>query len=223
MWLPLARPFNMPLARELALWLRNTRITPNQVTLAGGALRVAGAVLAGFGSWPLNVVAAFMVEAAWTLDLTDGYLARLTRRTSAIGHWLDTFMDEVGTVAILAALAVGSMRATGQQVWLYVGLGALMASYLTSFGFWYDGLNAPIESAETVTGRNGSPPGKLSALPRRGLSALLSLHRSIDARPHVLAAGLLFNVPYVLVGFFAIAGGVSLIRYFQLQLRGRGP
>ncbi len=218
MWLPLARPFNMPAARGLAIWLRGTSVTPNQVTLAGLAMRLGAAVAAGFGTWPLGIGAAVLIETAWTLDLADGYLARLTGRTSKLGRWLDTFVDEAGSVTILAALTVGAMRATGDALWLYVGLAAMAANHLTAFGFWYGGNEG---GGDQPANSAGQLPRRPRGLVQRVGSGFFGVYRSIDARPHILALGLLANVPQALVGFFALAGTLSLLRYVQIQFAKR--
>jgi CDP-diacylglycerol--glycerol-3-phosphate 3-phosphatidyltransferase len=71
------------------LWLK---ITPNQVTIAGTVLNVAAAAL---------VVADHLIYAgivflvAGCFDMLDGALARLAKKTTPFGAFLDSTLDRV--------------------------------------------------------------------------------------------------------------------------------
>src|SRR5438105_648090 len=127
-----------PPAAVVVYLLRNTRITPNQVTF-GSSVIAAGAcamfaVLPGYGAL---VAAALVFELSFVLDCADGQLARLRKTASPLGHLLDFLMDELKAMLLFGCVAVRLWRQTGDDRLLVVGLAGLfcLASgiALTSF------------------------------------------------------------------------------------------
>ncbi len=127
-----------PPAAVVVYALRNTPITPNQVTFLSAIIAAAACAmfvaLPGYG-WAL--VAALVFELSFVLDCADGQLARLRKIASPLGHLLDFLMDELKAMLLLGAVAVRLWRETGDERLLIVGLAALfcLASgiSLTSF------------------------------------------------------------------------------------------
>lgn len=127
-----------PPAAVVVYVLRNTRITPNQITFASALIAAAACAL--FIAWPTwvgLVVAAAIFELSFVLDCADGQLARHRKIASPIGHLLDFLMDELKAMLLFGAVAVRLWRATADDRLLLVGLGGLfcLASgiALTSF------------------------------------------------------------------------------------------
>jgi phosphatidylglycerophosphate synthase len=127
-----------PPAAVVVYLLRNTRISPNQVTFLS-ALVAAGAA-AMFVTLPGRtgaIAAALVFEASFVLDCADGQLARLRKVSSVLGHLLDFLMDELKAMLVLGCVAVRLWRVDGDVRYLIVGLAGLfcLASglMLTSF------------------------------------------------------------------------------------------
>jgi phosphatidylglycerophosphate synthase len=127
-----------PPAAVVVYLLRNTPITPNQVTFLS-AFVAAGAcalLIACLGWIPL-VIAAALFELSFVLDCADGMLARLRKTASPLGHLLDFLMDELKAMLLYGAVAVRMWRETGDARLLIVGIagGFCLASgiALTSF------------------------------------------------------------------------------------------
>lgn len=127
-----------PPAAVVVYVLRNTRITPNQITF--GSALIAAAACALFIAWPSwtgLIVAAAIFEFSFVLDCADGQLARHRKIASPIGHLLDFLMDELKAMLLFGAVAVRLWRHTADDRLLLVGLGGLfcLASgiALTSF------------------------------------------------------------------------------------------
>lgn len=127
-----------PPAAVVVYALRDTPITPNQVTFLS-AFVAAGAcalLIACLGWIPL-VIAAALFEFSFVLDCADGMLARLRRLASPLGHLLDFLMDELKAMLLYGAVAVRMWRETGDVRMLLVGIagGFCLASgiALTSF------------------------------------------------------------------------------------------
>lgn len=104
-------PWNLYVCRPVAAVFvhaaAETRVTPNQITLASLVVAVFAAVLLvllpGFVGLAVAVV---VFELSYVLDCADGMLARLRNQQSTAGHLFDFLMDEIKAFAILGASAV---------------------------------------------------------------------------------------------------------------------
>lgn len=114
-----------PLARSLG----NAGITANQVTLAGFAVSLAGALLVAAGWFAMGGL-LYLLGAVF--DLLDGVLARETDQTSDFGAFLDSTLDRVTEGVLFAGLAFHF--AAAEEAWLAaLTVLALMGAYLTSY------------------------------------------------------------------------------------------
>jgi phosphatidylglycerophosphate synthase len=144
-----------PPAAIVVYALRNTPITPNQVTfLSAVVAAVACAIFAGLPGWLWLVVAALIFEFSFVLDCADGMLARLRKIASPVGHLLDFLMDELKAMLLFGCVTVRLWRDTGDERLLVVGLAGLfcLASgiALTSF------MRRPEYGAKAIT-EDGQP------------------------------------------------------------------
>jgi len=127
-----------PPAAVVVYVLRNTPITPNQVTFLSAFVAAgACALLIACLGWVPLVIAAALFEFSFVLDCADGMLARLRKLASPLGHLLDFLMDELKAMLLYGAVAVRMWRETGNARMLLVGIagGFCLASgiALTSF------------------------------------------------------------------------------------------
>ena len=125
-------------AAPLVYALRNTRITPNQVTMFAVIVCMgAGALWVSWLSWLSLILGALVFELSFVLDCVDGMLARVRKLASPLGHLLDFLMDELKAMLLYGCVTVRLWRQTGDDWLLIVGLGGLfcLASgiALTSF------------------------------------------------------------------------------------------
>ena len=116
-----------PPAAVVVYLLRNTPITPNQVTFASALIAAGACAMFAFqpGCWLWVVAAALVFEFSFVLDCADGMLARLRKIASPLGHLLDFLMDELKAMLLYGAVTVRMWRETGDERLLIVGLGAL--------------------------------------------------------------------------------------------------
>src|SRR5215470_17190395 len=101
------RPWDARLARRLVTPLKDSRATPNHLTtvrLAFG-LAAAAAFLPGTYGW-MNIGALLMVLSNF-LDHTDGELARISGKTSRIGHIYDLASDALVTILLFLSIGIG--------------------------------------------------------------------------------------------------------------------
>jgi archaetidylinositol phosphate synthase len=96
-----------PLAQAVVLALAPLRVPPPAVVLVGAGTGLAGAVELGRGHL---IVAALLVQLKTVLDNADGQLARLTRRVTLLGRYLDSECDLVVDAALFAALGWYTQR-----------------------------------------------------------------------------------------------------------------
>jgi len=119
-----------PPASVVVYFLRNTPITPNQVTFLATFVALGSAAMFIFlPGWWGAVLAALVFELSFVLDCVDGQLARLKKTASKIGHHLDFLMDEIKAFFILGAVTVRLWRFEPDPrratLYLLVGLAAL--------------------------------------------------------------------------------------------------
>jgi phosphatidylglycerophosphate synthase len=117
-----------PVAAVLVNALKDSRVTPNQVTLASFVVGVASAGLLLVLPGRLGLLVAVLVyQASYVLDCADGMLARWRGLASPAGHLLDFLMDELKAFAILAAAAVRLQMEHPEQPFALLGIGGLVS------------------------------------------------------------------------------------------------
>ncbi|MEO1222193.1 MAG: CDP-alcohol phosphatidyltransferase family protein, partial [Pseudomonadota bacterium] len=114
-----------PLSMRLAKGLVPTPVTPNMVSIAGGAMIIVAAVVYGLsGSW-MGVAFALVLHMSWhVLDGADGDLARLTGRTSSTGEVVDGICDIAGHVVLYVSLGIMLAQEVGSLTAWILAVGA---------------------------------------------------------------------------------------------------
>lgn len=163
------RPWDARLARRLVTPLKDSRATPNHLTtlrLAAG-LAAAAAFLPGTYGWT-NLGALLMVLSNF-LDHTDGELARISGKTSRIGHIYDLASDALVTVLLFLAIGIGVGTRVGTLLQLppaWLGLAAGSAVALIFY------LRMRIES---MVGKSGTQQGRLAGFETEDVLYLMPL------------------------------------------------
>ena len=144
-----------PPGAVVVYFLRNTRITPNQITFISAFVAAgACAMFALLPGWHWLIAAALVFEFSFVLDCADGQLARLRKVASPVGHLLDFLMDELKAMLLFGCVAVRLWRETTDERLLIVGLAGLFCLAagiaLTSF------MRRPEYGAKPVT-EDGQP------------------------------------------------------------------
>ena len=123
-----------PLIRHLS-WrvsarLSRTAITPNQITLLGAVVGVAGIFLFLQGGLAGRAagLAAFVFNSL--CDHCDGEVARLTGRTSRFGDLLSEVCGALFHGGLFFGLAWNMFVETGDQLWLWCGVSTAVAALL---------------------------------------------------------------------------------------------
>jgi phosphatidylglycerophosphate synthase len=128
--------FIYPLARRLTVLIVNrTSITPNQVTFSAMGLRSVTAFCFWYGSRWAFIVGAVAYYLAYVCDCADGPIARLTKKTSELGRYLDHVADLVGDIVILLVLAYGQGLLPSPMIFgmIFIHVAECYISYLSGF------------------------------------------------------------------------------------------
>jgi phosphatidylglycerophosphate synthase len=117
-----------PPAAVLVYLLRNTPITPNQVTILSVLVCAgAGAMFITLPGHLWVALAALVFELSFVLDCVDGQLARLRKMASPLGHLFDFLMDEIKAMLIFGCIAVMLWRNSADDIYLWAGITGLFA------------------------------------------------------------------------------------------------
>ena len=183
----LQRPWDARLARRLVAPLKDTWVTPNHLTtirLAVG-LAAAAAFLPGTYGWS-NLAALFLILSNF-LDHTDGELARMSGKTSRIGHIYDLASDAAVTILLFVAIGVGVGVGARTRIALQVSpvlLGAIAGCAIALIFY----LRMRIES---MAGKAASRQASLGGFETEDVLYLLPLVTLSDALvPCLVAAAL---------------------------------
>jgi len=115
---PIPRTWDARAARWLVTPLAHTRVTPNHLTTLRLAIGVAGAFYLALGGF-LNVnIGAFLIVLSNFVDHTDGELARISGKTSRIGHFYDLAADALVTVLLFVGMGYGLAARSAGAGWL---------------------------------------------------------------------------------------------------------
>jgi phosphatidylglycerophosphate synthase len=127
---------NRPLASLIARAAFGTRLTPNGLSFASGAL---GLIAAGFfsrGEYAAVLAGAALAQASAIVDSADGMLARARNACTPYGAHLDLLLDRIVDFLVLAGIAVGLWVRFGNPTPAMLGL--LMAGlYLLQIHLFY--------------------------------------------------------------------------------------
>jgi archaetidylinositol phosphate synthase len=162
------RPWDARLARKLVMPLKDTWVSPNHLTTVRLSVGLAGAAAFLPGNYLWSNVGALLMILSNFLDHTDGELARISGKSSRIGHIYDLASD--AAVTILLFIAIGAGAAATKAAWQFppVALG-LIAGCAIALIFY---LRMRIEN---LLGKAGSKQASLGGFETEDVLYLLPL------------------------------------------------
>jgi hypothetical protein len=123
---PYSRWVNRPLGRQFAAVLFVWGLSPNQVSLisAGFTYASIAAIALVEPSWAMSVCVMLGLVIGYALDSADGQVARLSKRGSPAGEWLDHVLDALKLATFHSAVAISWFRwwDLDNATWLLVPL-----------------------------------------------------------------------------------------------------
>jgi archaetidylinositol phosphate synthase len=111
---PPQRPWDARLARWLVAPLRDSWVVPNHLTTVRLLVGLAAAAAFIPGSYGWSNAAALLMVLSNFLDHTDGELARMSGKSSRLGHLYDLASDAVVTIVVFVAIGVGIEDSPGK-------------------------------------------------------------------------------------------------------------
>jgi hypothetical protein len=205
-----------PVAAVFVDLLKDTRVTPNQITISAVVVAVASAAM--LVAWPgyVGLVAAIVVfQGSYVLDCVDGMLARWRGIQSTPGHLLDFLMDEIKAFVMLAAVAIRLFQEKQDPRFLLLGIGGLVALAsgiaLTTFQRRPEILKPPPEGAAAA-----APPSLL----RRAVRLVESVGKFLIHYPsYILYAAVLGHIEYYFYPYLAVNALYALRAFASVVLR----
>jgi len=173
------------LARRLITPLKDTWVTPNYLTTVRlfVGLAAAAAFLPGTYGWS-NVGALLLILSNF-LDHTDGELARISGKSSRIGHIYDLVSDAVVTVLLFFAMGVGIGAKQGLVLGIAPGVPGMAAGVAIALIFW---LRMRIEE---LGGKEASRQASMAGFETEDILYLLPLVTLCNGvEPFVVAASI---------------------------------
>ncbi len=149
---PVNRYIQDPIAKQIVHLLKNTWITPNQVTYFSVLLGFASGYAFSFASPASLILGGFLLEATLVLDCVDGQLARAKGTASEWGRLIDGIAGYFAYLAVIWGLIIGFPQ-YGQVLKIIAGLVILRAisydyckqSLATLILKGYDGMEREIQ------------------------------------------------------------------------------
>lgn len=122
---PPPRTWDARLARRLVTPLIDTPVTPNHLTTLRLLIGVAGAWCLAQGGFGWSNAGALLIVLSNFVDHTDGELARISGKSSKIGHFYDLASDALITVALFVSMGLGIVAQGGRMLAPPVLLGTI--------------------------------------------------------------------------------------------------
>ena len=179
------RPWDARLARRLVAPLKDSWVTPNHLTTVrlGVGLAAAAAFLPGTYRWS-NLGALLLVLSNF-LDHTDGELARVSGKSSRIGHLYDLASDAAVTILLFIAMGIGVAQNSAASSAVPAGVLGLIAGSAIAWIFY---LRMRLED---IAGKSASRQASLGGFETEDVLYLLPLVTvSNAAMPFLVAAAL---------------------------------
>jgi phosphatidylglycerophosphate synthase len=115
----MARHVDRRISRFFSSRLAHTVISPNQITIAGMTIGLAGAFFLSLPGYWAEVFGALLFVFCVVVDGVDGEVARLKLMETPFGHTLDIVTDNIVNVAVFLCIAVGLYRHTGNPLYMH--------------------------------------------------------------------------------------------------------
>jgi archaetidylinositol phosphate synthase len=195
------RPWDARLGRRLVAPLKDSWVTPNHLTTVRLLFGMAAAAAFLPGTYGWSNAAALLLILSNFLDHTDGELARMSGKTSRIGHLYDLASDALVTILLFVGIGAGVATHAVALLVPPVILGAIAGCAIALIFF----LRMRIEA---LAGKDGSRQGSFGGFETEDVLYLMPLVTLFDGLvPFLVAAAVgapLFTV-WVAVDYRRIA------------------
>lgn len=184
---PIARYYLVPLAQKIAFLLSKYNFSPNFVTFVNAGV---GVVICYF--FLINKFLAlncFLILLWWTLDHADGHLARLLKKQTPLGEFLDSFLGSAIWHAMHLFIAFGLYFFTHLSLYLILGIFYMYGNFMYARS---NALRIKMKSEKNQSSISVSRNEKLHMIKKA-----ISLMDDTDVRIHLLSFVSFFKLPVV--------------------------
>ena len=158
--------FVSPYSKYIARWAAHRGVSPNQITVLSLALGLGVAPCFALGTRAGLVAGAVLLQVSYLADTVDGQVARYARRSSPFGAWMDSTFDRLKEYVVYAGLAVGGIRAGGDDsLWVLAAAALALQTVRHMAVFAYDEAKAPGPRAAKVAGAGMRVLGRADRVP----------------------------------------------------------
>ena len=95
-------------------------MNPNFVTLLGGALGLLSIFFLSVSTIELNVIALVIFFFKNIFDYTDGFIARIQKKTSNFGQFFDEWTGDFFTLCVLISVPIYVYEKTNETIYLFI-------------------------------------------------------------------------------------------------------
>lgn len=120
------------LANPLAYFLYKLKIEANTVSLTSGFVAILGGIFLTSQNKIIIFIGSLCFPIFYLLDYVDGILARLNKKSSVGGQYLDLVMHQVVGITISLGIFVGALNSVGEVIIPFGILSVLASSFLLS-------------------------------------------------------------------------------------------
>lgn len=108
--------------------------TPNQITFIWEIIQLFGIFLIALGGYRNMLMGIVIYHLAFFLDYIDGDLARVIKKTTVGGAYLDKFFHYFNRSLLLIALGIGVYNSPGDKMYLFLGIWSAIFLLFDSMG-----------------------------------------------------------------------------------------
>ena len=104
-----------PILEKMGILFASMGLSPNALTLIGFITTIIASIIFGLNSLQLepilnsSVVGSIMLLIAGFFDVIDGSVAKITKKTSKKGAFLDSTLDKISEAIIFLGIAIGEL------------------------------------------------------------------------------------------------------------------
>jgi archaetidylinositol phosphate synthase len=103
-----------PLLEKMGILFASMGLSPNTLTLIGFIITIIASIIFGLNSLqePIlnsSVIGSIMLLIAGFFDVIDGSVAKITKKTSKKGAFLDSTLDKISEAIIFLGIAIGEL------------------------------------------------------------------------------------------------------------------
>jgi phosphatidylglycerophosphate synthase len=176
------RPWDARLARRLVAPLANSWVTPNHLTTLRLVVGLAAAAAFVPGTYGWTNSAALLLVCSNFLDHTDGELARMTGKTSRVGHLYDLASDALVTILLFVAIGIGVSKLSDPNTLVPPAVQGAVAGIAVALTFY---LRMRIEE---LLGKSATRQASVGGFETEDVLYLLPLATLCNALPPLLLA-----------------------------------